>query len=582
MESYKDELSRIKKILIANPRGLTITEISHQIDINRNSVAKYLDVLVTSGHVGKRQVGPAKVYFHAPTVPIFATLNLSSDYILIVDSKLRVWYINEHLLTFERITRQDVIGKDIRDVTLGVFSGLEIFPQLEECLKGREVSIEHSIEREGKPLFFRIKINSSVFDDGTHGIIVILEDISDQKRYEKTLEMSEALYRAVVEDQTEMISRFTPDGRHLFVNESYCRYFGRKREEILGQVFRPEIPEEDRISLKKHFASLTPEHPVGLIEHRTIQPGGEICWQQWTDRAFFGADGSVVECQSVGRDITVQKQMEKRLNDQLFFLQEMLNCIPIPVFYKDTRGVYLGCNKKFEEYTGRSRDQIIGKTVYDVWSKELADMYNAKDVELMKRSQSLKYESKMRDSQGTLREVLCFKSPFHNRDGSLSGSIGVMLDMTEQKKTEIELKKQQYDLKERIKELNCLYDFFTIIDKLDSRIEDKLKDIANRLPEAFVHPEKTCARIVIDDRVYLSNNFYEFPVRYASEITLHGRTCGSLVVCYAGEDAGDHKFPFLPEELKLVNSIATRIGRVVERLQYEKIHKDSGRKLQSY
>jgi len=366
------------------------------------------------------------------------------------------------------------------------------------------------------------------------------------------------------------------------VNESYCRYFGKGKEEILGQVFKPEIPEEDRGILEKHFVSLTPEHPVGSIEHRIKRPGGEICWQQWTDRAFFDAAGSVREYQSVGRDITVQKQMEKRLNDQLFFLQEMLNCIPIPVFYKDTRGVYLGCNKKFEEYTGRSKDQIIGKTVYDVWPKELADMYYAKDVDLMKRSTCLTYESKIRDNQDILREVLFHKSPFHQRNGNISGSIGVMLDLTDQKKMESVLKKQAHDLNERIKELTCLYDFFTIVDKPECSIEDKLQDLANRLPTAFVYPEKTCARIVLDDMVYQSNNFYDSPVRYASEITLHGRTRGSLVVCYAGKDAGDHDFPFLPEELKLVNSIAKRIGRVVERLQSEQILKGSGRKLQSY
>jgi hypothetical protein len=215
--------------------------------------------------------------------------------------------------------------------------------------------------------------------------------------------------------------------------------------------------------------------------------------------------------------------------------------------------------------------------VYDVWPKELADVFHAADVELMKQSKDQVYESKIRDNQNRLREVIFRKSPFHTRDGSISGSIGVMLDLTDQKKTETELKKQAYDLKERIKELNCLYDFFTIIDKLDHRMEDKLQDIATRLPEAFVQPEKTCARIVLDDQVYQSNNFHDSPLRYSSEITLHGRTRGSLLVCYTCEDTGDCEFPFLPEELKLVNSIATRIGRVIERVQSEQILKGSGR-----
>ncbi len=123
----------------------------------------------------------------------------------------------------------------------------------------------------------------------------------------------ERRYRAVVEDQTEFISRYLPDGTHIFVNEAYCRYFGKDRSAILGKVFRPAIPAEDREPLRRHFASLSRENPVATIEHRIVMPGGEVRWQQWTDRVILDADGRIAEYQSVGWDITDRRRMEEAL-----------------------------------------------------------------------------------------------------------------------------------------------------------------------------------------------------------------------------------------------------------------------------
>ena len=123
---------------------------------------------------------------------------------------------------------------------------------------------------------------------------------------------SEARYRNIVEDQTEFISRFLPDGTHVFVNEAYLRYFGKKREEIENKVFIPEIPLKDRPLVKAHFASLTPDHPVTVINHRIIMPNGNVRWQRWSDRAVFDEQGRVIEYQSVGRDITEKILAEEK------------------------------------------------------------------------------------------------------------------------------------------------------------------------------------------------------------------------------------------------------------------------------
>jgi len=77
---------------------------------------------------------------------------------------------------------------------------------------------------------------------------------------EVDLRESEERYRHVVEDQTEFICRFLPDGTHIFVNEAYCRYFGLNREDIIGTRFHPTIHPDDREDVARLIASLTPEH----------------------------------------------------------------------------------------------------------------------------------------------------------------------------------------------------------------------------------------------------------------------------------------------------------------------------------
>jgi PAS domain S-box-containing protein len=124
---------------------------------------------------------------------------------------------------------------------------------------------------------------------------------------------SEARYRAIVEDQTELICRYAPDGAITFVNEAYCRYFGKRREELLGHSFLPLVAQEDQWLLEAHIAALSAQNPVATIEHRIILPDGDIRWHQWTDRAIFDPQDRLLEFAGVGRDITDRKRVEEAL-----------------------------------------------------------------------------------------------------------------------------------------------------------------------------------------------------------------------------------------------------------------------------
>jgi PAS domain S-box-containing protein len=131
----------------------------------------------------------------------------------------------------------------------------------------------------------------------------------------RRLRDSEERYRAIVEDQTELICRFLSDGTLTFVNDVYCRYFGKSREELIGQSFVTLILDEDQPEVLEKIASLSYEHPVVTSEYRVTIPDGSLCWQQWTNRAICDKHNAIVEFQAVGRDITIRKNAEQELKN---------------------------------------------------------------------------------------------------------------------------------------------------------------------------------------------------------------------------------------------------------------------------
>jgi PAS domain S-box-containing protein len=128
----------------------------------------------------------------------------------------------------------------------------------------------------------------------------------EKAQLQQQLEESENRYQAIVEDQTELICRFSPDCTLTFVNRAYSAYFESTYEQLIGRNFLDFIPESHRTAVQQHMADLshaTPENAVVSYEHPVLKSNGEISWQDWTNRAVFGAGGRVIEIQSVGRDV---------------------------------------------------------------------------------------------------------------------------------------------------------------------------------------------------------------------------------------------------------------------------------------
>jgi two-component system NtrC family sensor kinase len=129
----------------------------------------------------------------------------------------------------------------------------------------------------------------------------------------------------------------------------------------------------------------------------------------------------------------------KKQKDQLLFMQTLLDAIPSPLYYKDSEGIYLGCNNAFETYTGFDRSDIIGKKAHAILKNEYADRYQIEDKKLLENAGKQSYEDRVEFSDGSIREVFFSKAAYSDSSGDVAGLVGVMVDITETKQKEREL-----------------------------------------------------------------------------------------------------------------------------------------------
>ncbi|OSM04415.1 putative PAS/PAC sensor hybrid histidine kinase [Magnetofaba australis IT-1] len=142
----------------------------------------------------------------------------------------------------------------------------------------------------------------------------------------------------------------------------------------------------------------------------------------------------------VARDITHRKRVEERLRDQLHFQNVLMDNIPNPLFYKDIRGRYLGCNNAFEGILGISEQNLIGKNVHDLLDVDTATKYEQADMDLFQRGGEQRYEGRLTYADGASHDVIFNKRAFYTADGKIGGLVGVIQDITMRKNMEGQLR----------------------------------------------------------------------------------------------------------------------------------------------
>jgi two-component system cell cycle sensor histidine kinase/response regulator CckA len=262
------------------------------------------------------------------------------------------------------------------------------------------------------------------------------------------------------------------------------------------------MPVMDGLSMIAGLREKSPETPVIVIS-------GTGSVRDAVDSLRLGAWDYVLKpvTDAEGLDITIKRALERarllrenrryrehleelvrerteEIRESEAFLNTLLDAIPIPVFYKDRNGRYLGFNRAFETFYGATRERLIGKTVFDANPRDLAEIYYAKNNELFESGGVLQYESQLKNAHGQLRDVIFNKSVLTDSQGAVSGLVGTILDITDRKRMENVLRESE----ERFRTLTekSLVGVYIIQDDLFRYVNPAFAEIHGYEPEEII------------------------------------------------------------------------------------------------
>jgi len=277
--------------------------------------------------------------------------------------------------------------------------------------------------------------------------------VAEQERSQKALRRSEAQYRAIVEDQTELICRFLPDGRYTFVNGAVCRDLQVSAEDLVGHSFWDQVPAEDHEVIRAYLSSITPARPVASREHEMVgAPGRDARWQHWATRGFFDDNGAVIEYQAVGRDITERKRAEdqrrqlesqRQIESVLRASEERFRSLadnaPVLIWMSGLRNEAVYFNKPWLDFTGRSLEQeLVSGWIESIHPDDRQSCVDTCEAAFARR-EPLATQFRLRRHDGEYRWILDNGIPYFGADGAFSGYVGSCVDITPRKLAEEEL-----------------------------------------------------------------------------------------------------------------------------------------------
>jgi PAS domain S-box-containing protein len=351
---------RIKELLKANPKGLTIEEVSKKLSLNRATAAKYLNSLVMSGQADLRELGRAKLFSITQRLPLTNLLSLASDLIIILDKDLFIQEANDSFLAFFRVSKENLKGRNIEQSSLASYFTGNHIAALKQALDGSGSTFEIHIDGTGQDRYYQMKCIPLVLEGGEHAVGIIFADITEMKKYQQELEdrvmdrtnelvrtnealqkqaqdrinadkarrESEVKYRDIFNNTNDAIQIIEIDkngnaGRFIEVNEPTCRMLQYSCDELL----QLSVQDVERNYSRKSIEQIEQEMErsgTSTIESELIRKDGAFVPVE-VSLHLMVLQGRQV-CISVVRNITERKlaaEAIKKANAQVSLLTKI-------------------------------------------------------------------------------------------------------------------------------------------------------------------------------------------------------------------------------------------------------------------
>jgi diguanylate cyclase (GGDEF)-like protein/PAS domain S-box-containing protein len=195
---------------------------------------------------------------------------------------------------------------------------------------------EVRINRAGGAVDAEVIANNLLDDPAVEGIVMTIRDVTARKASEEALRESEARlresearYRAVVDDQIELVCRYGPVTEITFVNRAFADFYGRARDDLIGTMMLDLHPPARQEELDARIAKFSPANQVQTYDEWELGNDGSRRCYRWIDRAFFDGQGELVEVQSVGHDVTDERRASVLTTNQAEILELVARGVPL-------------------------------------------------------------------------------------------------------------------------------------------------------------------------------------------------------------------------------------------------------------
>jgi len=237
----------------------------------------------------------------------------------------------------------------------------------------------------------------------------------------------------------------------FYISPQWKEQLGYSDNELKNelQTWQNKIYKDDKENVKENYRKNI-EINAGESEsiYRLIHKNGNLLWVLEHAKIIFDENGKAIRIVGLLTDITKMKEQEIKIKKLTILLHTIINSIDALVFVKDKNFKYLECNKAFEDVIGHTRDEILGKDDYELFTKEQADLFREYDVNVLQSAQSKRVLKQSIDADGNNIYRFVTLSPLFDDDKNIFGVAGSAVDITEIKNLELKLResKNMFDL----------------------------------------------------------------------------------------------------------------------------------------
>lgn len=362
------------------------------------------------------------------------------------------YYVNRAYCDIYGYRREELLGKSFFDAILS--------PGHPQADRGNYASYfdnphftplsetEIFTHKSGRPVAIQYATDFIQQSDGAIYMVTMNIDVTKRKIAEQALRESEAKYRMLIENQTDLIVKVDLDGRFVFVSPSYCKMFNKDESELLGHKLMPLVHKDDRESTARAMERIfEPPHSVYIEQRAETKDGWR--WLAWADTAVLNEDGNVIEIIGVGRDITERKKAEAELLESEERYRLLFDNAAEVIARIDRDGRFLLLNKSAAKYLGGVPDDFIGLTLSDFFPIGQAEQFITSIGRVIDEGVSFSTEGIVM-LPGNPRWFRTTIQPIADADSRVRSALMIATDIHSEKQVSIR-NEARYNLLERLK-----------------------------------------------------------------------------------------------------------------------------------